>query len=197
MEILQQENSGEDMEFSNDIKQFIENYKSFIEHDQWEFIYDELSNYNTKPALIGAEIAQLTTIFSQAGINPLDYLTYIPEGYFFLHTDLAIYKVPDNIVEIRSTAFESSTIKKLIANSVENISSNAFFDCSQLIEIELSEKINNIKPAAFDQCNHLSKIKYNNTFYNLSSKDIDWSRIKENSQSDKLIIECTDKTFEV
>lgn len=185
------------MEFSKDIKQFIENYKSFIERDQWEFIYDELSHYSTTPTLVGKEVAQLTTIFNQAGINPLDYLNYIPEGYFFLHTDLDIYKVPDNIVEIRGSAFERSTIKKLIANSVENISSDAFFNCSQLIEIELSEKINNIKPAAFDQCIHLSKIKYNSTFYNLSSKVIDWSRIKENSHSDKLIIECTDKTLEV
>lgn len=185
------------MEFSKEIKQFIENYKSFIEHDQWKFIYDELSQYNTRPALAGKEVAQLTTIFSQAGINPLDYLTYIPESYFFLHTDLTVYKVPDNIIEIKGSAFERSTIKKLIANSVENILSHAFSDCSQLIEIELSDKINNIKPTAFDQCNHLSKVKYNNTLYNLSSKVIDWSRIKENSHSGKLIIECTDETLEV
>ena len=185
------------MEFSKDIKQFIENYKSFIEHDQWEFIYNELSHYNTTPALIGKDVAQLTTIFSQAGINSLDYLTYIPESYFFLHTDLAVYKVPDNIVQIRDSAFERSTIKKLIANSVEHILSNAFFDCSQLIEIELSDKIYSIQPTAFNRCINLSKVKYNNTFYSLSSKVIDWSRIKSNYHSDKLIIECTDETLEV
>lgn len=179
------------------VKQFIENYKSFIEHDQWKFIYDELSHYNTRPPLVGKEVAQLTTIFSQAGINPLDYLTYIPESYFFLHTDLAEYKVPDNIVEIKGSAFERSTIKKLIANSVENIFFNAFFNCSQLIEIELSDKIYDIKSTAFESCTHLSKVKYNNTLYNLSSKVIDWSRIKSNSKSDKLIIECTDETLEV
>ena len=85
----------------------IENIE-LIDNNDWEAVYNNLLEQFT-----GRRVGLFTEKILACGINPLDWLSYIPNYYLSCSTDISEFKVPDNIVYIGEHAFENSSLKDL------------------------------------------------------------------------------------
>ena len=94
-----------DIEF---VDSFIEQNIDLIDNNDWEAVYNNLLQQFT-----GRRVGLFTEKILACGINPLDWLSYIPNYYLWGATDISQFKVPDNIVYIGEHAFENSSIKDL------------------------------------------------------------------------------------
>ena len=95
----------DDVEF---VDSFIEQNIELIDNNDWETVYNNLLQHFT-----GRRVGLFTEKILECGINPLDWLSYIPNYYLWGSTDISEFKVPDNIVYIGENAFASSSIKDL------------------------------------------------------------------------------------
>ena len=95
---------------------WIHKHLDLIDENAWDQVYEYLIRstqvYN-----------KITEAFYQAGIEPLDYLDYVPEDYLSNN---------ENIIEIE------------IPEHVKSINESAFYNCERIIEIELPKSIESI-----------------------------------------------------
>ena len=133
---------------------------------------------------------ELTKLLNSLGIDPLDYLDYIPK-YFLNGAHVTSVNIPDNIKRIESNAFRQCSNLETIAipNSVTNISALAFSYCTSLTSVTIPDSVTYIGDWTFRDCTDLTSINYAGT------KD-QWSNIKLesgwNRQSSIKTIHCSD-----
>lgn len=133
---------------------------------------------------------ELTKLLNSLGIDPLDYLDYIPK-YFLNRAHVISVNIPDNIKRIDSNAFRQCPYLETIAipNSVKSISALAFSYCTSLTSVTIPNSVTYIGDWTFCGCIDLTSINYAGT------KD-QWSKIKLecgwNRQSPIKIIHCSD-----
>lgn len=131
---LNVEGLPEILELPEDFKKFLlqpETQKQLSTYDI-EGIYDKLNSSSFKVNCISL----FTQLLYSIGINPLDYLEYIP--YFFLYsTSLVAIKIPNNI---------------------KNINSYAFYDCRDFTSITIPSSVIEIGESAFSGYNKLQDI---------------------------------------
>jgi hypothetical protein len=162
------------------IKQFIEENIDLIEDDRWEEVYKK---YRSKIRLDG----NFTLTLLEAGIDPLDYLNYIPERYlestnikkfaipdsvtsigdqaFYNCSSLTSINIPDSVTSIGEMAFAvcSSLTSITIPDSVTRIGNYAFYGCSSLTSITIGGSVTSIGNSAFYYCSSLTSITFNGT----------------------------------
>lgn len=95
-------------------------------------IYDKLNSSSFKVNYISL----FTQLLYSIGINPLDYLEYIPD-FFLQSTSLVAIKIPNNI---------------------KNINSYAFYDCPDFTSITIPDSVTDIGESAFSGYNKLQNI---------------------------------------
>lgn len=132
----------------NKIKNFINKHSALIEDNAWDEIYK----------LAAKELDSLTGLLTDAllevGINPLEYLNYIPEAFHFGGKATKI-DIPEGITKIDLDAFGDSHITEInLPTSLRDIAQEAF-SCSNFAEIDLRQPIKQIGTGAFDTCKHL------------------------------------------
>ena len=93
-----------------------------------------------------------------ADITPMNYLTFIPEGYYLMSM-MSQYVTPQNITSIHYKAFSVSDIQSVtITSNVKEIEEKAFEGCDFLEEVIIEEGLEIIRDHAFDDCDELRKI---------------------------------------
>lgn len=112
------------------IKKFIEDNINLIEENRWGEVYANITPYVKT-------ISSFNQIIKDAGINPLEYLYYIPT-YYFARNDMVDYTIPENIIEIRFRAFVyCENLKQVtIHKQVKHIGNDVFKDCPNLKDID-------------------------------------------------------------
>lgn len=90
------------------------------------------------------------------GINPMDYMTYIPRGAYY-RTSISEITIPDNITSIEDHAFSRcSALKEVhLPDSVTHIGSHAFGQ-SGLERINIPETIDYLSYTAFNPPNSIN-----------------------------------------
>lgn len=134
-------------------KNFIENNQDLLNDNEWGELYSII--YSESSKTIGA----FTQLFLKAGLNPLNYILYIPNSFLAM-TDITLFVVPDNILTIANAAFynceELEEIK--LPKTLETIGSNVFAYCFNLKNIEIPDKVKRIGKGTFCECSRLESI---------------------------------------
>ena len=103
-----------------------------------------------KPLNIPAEIEYNGITYS---------VTSIQNSAFKSYSRISEVNIPYGVTEIRSEAFEGSSISYVnIPNSVTIIGGSAFADCTNLQNVEIPESVEEIGAQAFSGCSSFTKI---------------------------------------
>lgn len=179
--------------FLENIAQFLEEHRNLLnKHDFNQLYGDARKTISDKYVPIG----EMTSIFLKAGLNPLQYMTYIPDSYLKYINDVTSVEIPNNIMLIGRQAFRSCTglIRVVIPNSVTKILDCAFDSCEKLTNVTIQNSLIELGSQIFEHCNSLTNIRFNGTKKEWEDivKDPLWKR-----HSKLRTIECKDGTIEL
>lgn len=113
---------------------------------------------------------------TECGINPLDYMTNVPPGYFYYSKAHALH-IPDGI---------------------KNLYPNSIYGCKNLKLIYLPKSITYLQEDAINDCPNLRYIAYEGTkedFYNIQLEDFTGDKIVT-IQCDDVDIEWTNEDLD-
>ena len=137
----------------------------------------------------------VTELLYSAGIDPLDYLSFVP-GYFISNYQYTLNLIlPNNILNINNNAFFDCYLSSITyGENVHNIGDEAFGACPNLKRVEFNSKLAEIGSGIFKGCVNLTAIDYQ------GSKD-QWEKINKNTDwaygSNIQRIVCTDGVIEL
>lgn len=140
------------------IATYIKDNAELVEQNDWQQIYSNLNNLlpNKDKREI---IPSLTQIANEFGVNPLDYLRFIP-GFYSLGIGIESLAIPQNIETIGPWSFDSC--KKLLSldipNKVIEIYKYAFARCSSLETVKLGNSLKAISAGVFLDCSNIKEI---------------------------------------
>ena len=143
------------------IQQFIEDNIDLIDNNNFTELYNRC---------VSTDREQLTAVLYSCDINPLDYLTEIPE-WFASRTNITSITIPDIVTRICWRAFSECTslTNVTIGNSVESIGSYAFYSCNNLTNITVPSSVTYIGEGAFSSCTNLANITIPNSVTSIRS----------------------------
>lgn len=107
-------------------------------------------------------------------IDPLDYMTFIPNGFLRTDTVLKHIRIPGNIKTIHQNAFTGSEFE-----SIEIMNPNIVIDND-----------------AFRWCEQIKYVKFNGTLKQLFDNDRLSNKFTMWTKQPKLTIECTDQSID-
>lgn len=195
------------MNNSNPIIQYVRDNKDALKNYDFDSLY-----YGLNPDYRG----ELTTLFTNMGINPLNYLNNVVPFQYAYETKITEVEIPRNIIIIDGDAFSSCKFLKnvKILGRVTDIKHSAFSWCISLKEIDLGDYVEYIEGHAFAMCRNLKSIAIPNTLKYLGKdvfdmddnlKDIyysgtkeEWNNIKihpDNHWPENINVHCTDGTI--
>jgi len=116
------------------IKEIIKNGKEYLMHNDMKGFYNYLDTIVKK----GDEISSITTWFLKHGINPLDYMNYIPHDFLAL-SKIEAFEIPENI---------------------EKIDAYAFAFCRNLTDINVPKNLKTVHKDAFLKCPEETQEKF-------------------------------------
>lgn len=145
------------IDFLENVTQFLESHKDLLNR----YDFDEL--YNEAHKTTGDEyvsISGMTSIFLEAGLNPLQYMSRIPDFYFESNKAITSIEIPNNITSIGNNAFDGckGLTNIVIPDSVTEISDYAFASCENLKTIILSENLKSLPYCVFYDCKSLTRV---------------------------------------
>ncbi len=114
--------------------------------------------------------SQFTELMLSKKIDPSLYLKNIPKKYLY-NSNIDKYAILDHIEEIRSQAFSNckNLISITIPNSVISICESAFYKCRNLLSITIPNSVTSIDDNAFDNCISLTNINIPNSVTSIES----------------------------
>lgn len=136
-----------------EIKAFVEKYIYLLDDDKYNEFYQKALAYFLSYDGIVANVGMITSMFQEAGIDPLDYMDVIPEDYFMEHGFPGYYKVPRNIKKIKNGAFEfTDGLEEIYCpEGLIEIGMLAFHNCEDLKDIYLPASLKLIAPGCLSQ----------------------------------------------
>ncbi len=174
------------MKLQPPVKEFIEEYIDLIDNNRFEELYSIL----TDPSLLIAT-RDVTDALLEVGIDPLDYMTFIPEAFARgSRRSMSNYKIPtktSTIDKIYDYAFSGTDIEEfIIPEGVQLINNRVFLNCSYLTKIYLPSTLRMMGTCIFSGCGSLYNIYYNGTMeqWKSISKRPRWLALNH-------IMECT------
>ena len=142
---------------SDELKELLKDLKSSLVLNDLDTCY----NYIIEQ---GYEIDEVTPEFTRllldSGINPLDYLKYIPDYYMSGNKLLKNITISDNIKGIGNESFGScSNLTEIkIPDNVEYIGDYGFAYCKNLKKVIIGNGCKNIGAYAFSDCPNLTEV---------------------------------------
>lgn len=99
----------------------------------------------------------VTQLLLDAGINPIDYIDYVPIDCFF-GLDMGGFVLPDHVTSINNFSFAHTTnLKTINLKNINSIGENSF-TASDLEALTIPGSIDVIPPEAFSGCRNLKKV---------------------------------------
>lgn len=122
-------------------KKVIEEHIDWIENNEFTKIYELRDVFDR---------SEFTQIMLSIGIDPLNYMTDIPENYLY-DSDIESFNIPQGIERIGMGAFgECGKLSKVtIPEGVTHILQEAFVECHNLKNINFPSSIEYLKEGAF------------------------------------------------
>ena len=158
------------MKISNEVLTFLRSarFQELLSKNDFDAVY---AAANTGP--VRNKVGELTALFYEADINPLNYMDEIP-GFFLFKTNIKSFKILQHITSIGGSAFYycSNLTSVIIGNSVTSIGEMAFSFCKNLTNITIPDSVTSISEYAFWNCSNLKEITYKGTV-------AEWRRIKK------------------
>lgn len=138
-------------------------FNSLSDEDKRYLIYDI---YGDVPIIFPKIGGELTKAFLKIGLNPLDYIPFVPDFFLYGCTDISEVIIPKHIDEINDQAFEASGIDKInLPENLDIIHQSAFSRCMGLKEIALPDNIQTIPVHCFSFCANLKTVKLPKNLY--------------------------------
>lgn len=154
-------------------KELIETHIELIDKEEFDSFYDELFKSLYISELSGAcirglsiqghdTIVEVNKLLRRSGVETLQYLNYIPYGYF-ANSDLVNYSIPKHINKIDYFAFSKCENLNYIyiPSNVKIIAAKAFFSCNSLKVIEV-DSLNDFSSIGFENESNPLKSTFSN-----------------------------------
>ena len=133
-----------------------------VRDNNYAYIYNAISRVD--PSQVSNLVSEATEIFLEADINPLLYLSTIPEFFLTRSEKADQVHIPRSIVRVGRRAFFESNIRNLILpEGVVSIENAAFARCGALESIMLPSTLLNVGLSVFRECPRLASIEYAGT----------------------------------
>lgn len=151
------------MELTKETKQLIQQYKHFIETNQFDLLFRKI-----QCKIVPQATNKFCSALTSAGIDFLKHMTYIPEGCFY-GSMFERFTIPSNITKINWEAFAFSDLQNIvIPSSVKYIESQAFEACYDLRHVVFDEGCKIIDTFCFASCDSLKSIVLPSTLTELT-----------------------------
>lgn len=132
---------------------FLKTCQGYLEKEDFHSLY-ELADEDLETRNLTSCVTQLLL---DAGINPIDYIDYIPISCFF-GLDMHGFVLPDHIRSIDDFSFSYTTnLKTINLKNINYIGENSF-TASNLETLTIPGSIDVIPPEAFRRCSNLKKV---------------------------------------
>ena len=104
-------------------------------------------------------MGEFTQLLLTAGVNPLNYMDYIPDNYL-METDITKFQIPNNIKMIKFMSFAYCNNLESIdfPTNLEVIGDGAFYGCESLDNITIPSNVKIIERDAFRYCKSLKNV---------------------------------------
>lgn len=148
------------MEISDVIKDFIQKYSGEINNNDFNSIYNAIDE---DFALNTNETGVLTKLFLLSGINPLDYMEWVPSNFLRSVKNIDYINIPNKIEEICMSAFFDTDLKSIKLPSNLIVMGEYCFACSGIIKVKIPSNVSIIGQGAFQQCYNLKDVIFETT----------------------------------
>ncbi len=137
------------------LKEFIEANIDLIDNNQFELLYHNFrTEFRTK------DWGMLSDFLFRAGINPLNYLEFVPKFFLYGTGNTKELVIPNHVTKIYARAFEKAHSLTSIQLSpyITNIEQYAFMECINLRTIKFPSMIESLGESAFEHCSMLYNV---------------------------------------
>lgn len=132
---------------------FLKICQGYLETEDFRSLY-ELADKGLETRPLTGYVTQLLL---NAGINPIDYIDYVPKDCFY-GLDMYGFVLPDHITSIDNFSFARTTnLKTINLKNINHIDENSF-SSSDLETLTIPGSIDVIPPEAFSGCRNLKKV---------------------------------------
>lgn len=139
---------------SDKVINFIQQYAQLIEKEK----FDDLFWKCKREAFDEVDVFQLKNVLLASDIDPLEYLTVIPQYYFHNDSMIKSFTCKPQVTIIEASAFYGSSLKQIDLSNVFELGSCSFAGCERLSEIYLPDAVQKIFPCCFEGCTHLDHL---------------------------------------
>ena len=137
------------------VQKFIEKNIELLDSNNFDKLYQKLRQETTP-----SDVAALTEVLIAADIDPLEYLTYVPESFMEMSPHPWVPEMPQNIRYIAKFAFYASDVKDaIIPGHIKFIGDRAFECCSELETLKIFHGCEELGECCFFDCNQLQNIE--------------------------------------
>ena len=143
------------MKVSPEVVAFLEEHRELINENSYEELFSIFSASKNVRGELGA-------VLEAAGLKPLLYMKEVPIFYLFEQPSVTTLSIPNNIQEINYKAFYNCTNLQnvQIGKNVETIDVEAFAECTSLRSIKFPSKLTYIGSSAFQSCTSLEEVEF-------------------------------------
>lgn len=151
------------MNFSDKFKSFLKFNTHLLDQCKFDDFYEEFKYFGCPE-----NKSVLTHLLLSSGIDPINYFSYIPDGYAS-GSEYAFDKINlinnDKLQTIGQFAFHYCTNLKsiLLPECLERVCMHAFMYCDTLREVRLPSTLTMIEKFAFHGCKNLTDISFMGT----------------------------------
>lgn len=182
------------------VAQFIRNHANLIGKRNFQELYNIFireCNEHMGPDMDLAEVVPvLTALLLDCGVNPLDYLTDIPDSYAH-GLNLVSIEIGNQVRSIGPYAFSANyhltTVTFEKGSTLKSIDSSAFYFCESLTQISLPGSVTDIADCVFEDT-PLTEISYGGTIKEFQrAYDDAWTFMSSNVS----VVHCSDGDLSV
>ena len=132
---------------------FLKTCQGYLEKGDFQSLYELADEDLTTRSITGC----VTQLLLDAGINPLDYIDFVPKDCFY-ELDMYGFILPDHIRSIDSFSFSYTTNLKTINLKNVRLIGESSFNGSDLETLTIPGSIEVIPAEAFNRCENLKKV---------------------------------------